>query len=57
MIVGAETGNQRGKVVPEKAWIDRLTEDLGDVPVMMKNSLVPIMGEENMRREWPEGLR
>ena len=57
VIVGAETGNQIGKIVPKKSWIDHLTENLGDVPVMMKNSLVPIVGEDNMRREWPEELR
>lgn len=26
------------------------------IPVFMKNSLVPIMGEDNMLREMPEGL-
>lgn len=56
VIVGAETGNQKGKVVPEKAWIDHLTENLGDVPILMKNSLIPVMGEENMIRNYPRGL-
>ena len=56
VIVGAESGNRAGKVVPQKEWIDHLTDNLR-APVMMKDSLIPIVGEENMRREWPEGLR
>ena len=58
-IIGAETGNHGGKVVPEKDWVRGITElaDRHAVPVFMKDSLVPIVGEENMRREFPEGLR
>ena len=58
VIVGAETGNRKGRITPEKAWIDNLAEQCSKygVPIFMKNSLVPIVGEENMRREFPEGL-
>lgn len=54
-IIGAETGNRKGKVVPQKEWIDHLCEsfDISGIRVFMKDSLVPIVGENNMRREFP----
>lgn len=57
VVCGAETGNRKGKVVPDKAWIESLMKNLPGVPILMKDSLVPIMGEENMRREFPDSLR
>lgn len=58
VIVGAETGNRKGRITPEKAWIDNLAEQCSkyEVPIFMKESLVPIVGEDNMRREFPKGL-
>lgn len=55
IIVGAETGNRKDKIVPSKTWIDNITEDCdySIIPVFMKDSLVPIIGEENMRRDFP----
>lgn len=55
IIVGAETGNRKDKIVPSKTWIDNITEDCdySIIPVFMKDSLIPIIGEENMRREFP----
>lgn len=53
VIIGAETGNRKEKVVPEKAWIDALSGEFRDIPVYMKPSLLSVMGEENMRREMP----
>lgn len=55
IIIGAETGNRKDKVVPEKAWIDNICESADEIgiPVFMKDSLIPIVGEENMRREFP----
>ena len=54
VIIGVETGNRKNKVVPEKAWIDNIVDDCdyNDIPVFMKDSLIPIVGEENMRREF-----
>ena len=54
-IIGAETGNRAGKVVPRREWIDSIVEqcDARGVPVFMKDSLIPIVGAENMRREFP----
>lgn len=59
VIVGAETGRRKNKVVPQKEWIDKLVDlcDRAGVPVFMKESLLPTMGEENMRRDFPEGLK
>ncbi len=55
VIIGAETGNRSGKIVPEKSWINYIVASCGarGVPVFMKDSLIPIVGEENMRREFP----
>ncbi len=55
VIIGAETGNRKGKVVPQKEWVDKICEaaDITHMAVFMKDSLIPIVGEENMRREFP----
>ncbi len=55
VIIGAETGNRKDKVIPQKEWIDNICEAaaITQIPVFMKDSLVPIVGEENMRRELP----
>ena len=59
VIVGAETGNRKDKVIPKKEWIDNLAKecDKYGVPIFMKDSLIPIVGKENMRREFPRGLK
>lgn len=56
-IIGAETGNRKGKSAVKKEWVEHIVEysDHHGIPVFMKDSLLPIMGEENMRREWPWG--
>ena len=48
VIVGAETGNRKGKVIPEKAWIDDIVKqaDKLKIRVFMKESLRKIMGED-----------
>ena len=55
IIIGAETGNRKDKVIPQKEWIDSICEAaaLTQISVFMKNSLIPIVGEENMRRKFP----
>lgn len=55
IIIGAETGNRKDKVIPEMLWIDNICESANEarIPVFMKDSLIPIVGEENMRREFP----
>lgn len=55
LIIGAETGNRKNKIVPQKEWVENICRvaDEAGLPVFMKDSLIPIVGEENMRREFP----
>lgn len=59
IIIGAETGRRKDKVIPEWDWIKEivLAADTVGVPVFMKDSLIPIVGEENMRRDFPAELK
>lgn len=54
-ILGAMTGPGGKRHQPKKEWVESLCEDASAlcVPVFMKDSLLPILGEENMRREFP----
>lgn len=47
-IFGAETGNRKEKVVPERSWVEEVVEAFKDrgKPVFMKDSLKPIWGED-----------
>jgi protein gp37 len=55
IIIGAMTGPGAKKHQPRREWIDDIVAaaDNAGVPMFMKNSLMPIVGEENMRRELP----
>lgn len=55
VIFGAETGNRAGKVTPKKEWIDNAVQHCRNMgaAVFMKDSLIPIVGADNMRREFP----
>ena len=59
IIIGAETGNRKDKVIPKKEWIDNIVEHCkkSGIPVFMKDSLISIMGKENMLREFPKELK
>lgn len=59
VIIGAETGNGKGKIVPKKEWIDSIVKQCENakIPVFMKDSLIPIIGEANMRRDFPKQLQ
>ena len=54
IIIGAETGNQRGKIVPQKSWVDEIADQAKSygIPVFMKSSLNEIMGDD-FRQEFP----
>lgn len=56
VIVGAETGNRRGKVIPKKGWIMELADECTKrgKPIFMKESLRGIMGDD-FRQEFPWG--
>lgn len=53
-IIGAETGNRKGKVVPRKEWIDEIAEKCKccRAPIFMKESLRELMGAD-FRQEFP----
>lgn len=54
IIVGAETGNRKDKVVPQKEWIMEIVNSSKreGVPVFMKESLRGLMGDD-FRQEFP----
>jgi protein gp37 len=57
VIVGAETGNRKDKVVPKKEWIVNISEECikAEVPIFMKESLRQLMGDDFIQ-EFPIGL-
>lgn len=59
IIIGAETGQSKDKVIPKAEWINKIVvkADSKKIPVFMKDSLIPIVGEENMRRDFPRQLQ
>ncbi len=54
-ILGAMTGPGSAKQQPKREWVEDIvtTADIAGIPVFMKDSLIPIMGKKNMRREFP----
>lgn len=48
VIIGAETGNRKNKVTPKREWIEQIAMECeySDIPIFMKNSLIPIWGEQ-----------
>lgn len=59
IIIGAQTGRRKDEIIPDAEWINKLVRqaDIAKIPVFMKDSLVPIVGEQGMRRDFPEQLR
>lgn len=58
VIVGAETGKRKDKVIPKRAWIERLLTECQkyNIPIFMKSSLAGIWGEP-LIQEFPQILR
>lgn len=58
VIVGAETGNRKDKVIPERDWIRTVAFDCYDesIPVFMKSSLTDIW-KGTLTQEFPKELR
>lgn len=56
VIVGAETGNRKDKISPEKEWINHITDGCAEfghgTPVFMKESIRGVMGAD-FRQEFP----
>ena len=60
IIIGAQTGRRKDKVVPSTEWIKKIVTSADSafgIPVFMKDSLIPIVGEKNMRRDFPKELQ
>lgn len=58
VIIGAETGSRKGKVIPSSDWIEEFVENCtkADMPVYMVDSLKEIVSEACMRKEFPTYL-
>ena len=54
IILGAESGNRKGKVTPRREWIDSIVQICSErsIPVFMKESLRGLMGDD-FRQEFP----
>lgn len=53
-IIGAETGNRKGKVATQREWVEHIVEysDKNHISVFMKESLRELMGSD-FRQEFP----
>lgn len=53
-IIGAETGNRKGKVIPQREWVENILEaaSITRMKVFMKESLRELMGND-FRQEFP----
>lgn len=58
VIVGAETGKRRYKVVPEKSWVQEIVFacNQGNVPVFLKNNLADVW-QEPLIQQYPWEVR
>jgi hypothetical protein len=56
VIVGAETGNRKDKIIPKRDWIKNIVNACSDynVPVFLKNNLAPIW-REPLIQQFPWG--
>jgi len=54
IIIGAETGNRRGKITPKEEWIQGIVDqaDIWNVSVFMKDNLKPYWPDK-LRQEFP----
>ena len=57
VIVGAETGNRKNKIIPERDWIESIFHDCQreDIPVFMKSSLTNVW-ERPLLQDFPKEL-
>ena len=59
VIVGAETGNRKGKITPQREWIEKIVNacSFRGVPVLLKDSkeLRAVWGDD-LIQEWPKEL-
>ena len=57
IIIGAETGNRKDKVIPKREWIENIVNHCRkrNIPVFMKSSLSDVWGK-NLIQEFPQEL-
>lgn len=55
IIIGAETGNRRGKIIPKEEWVKNIVEqaDEYEISIFMKDNLKPYWHGE-LRQEFPK---
>lgn len=58
VIIGAETGSRKDKIIPERSWIEEIVFECkaAGVPVFMKSNLQDVWNDK-LIQEYPEGLR
>lgn len=58
VIIGAETGRRKERVIPKREWIEQIVQDCyeNNIPVFMKSSLAEIWDEQLMQ-EFPNELK
>lgn len=58
VIIGAETGRRKDKVIPKREWVEEIVESCKkkSIPVFMKSSLAEIWGEP-LIQEFPKELQ
>lgn len=58
VIIGAETGNRKGRVIPDQEWIIEIVNYCkeNNIPLFMESSLKGIM-QNDFVQEFPEGLK
>lgn len=58
VIIGAESGKGSNRVVPKAEWVADIVAQCATagIPVFMKDSLLPIVGKNNMLRQWPQAM-
>jgi protein gp37 len=57
VIMGAETGPRKNKVLPERDWLEAVIKNCRatDTPVFLKNNLADIWGGP-LTQEWPNAI-
>ena len=57
VIVGAETGNRKGKITPQPEWVEKLVDKCAEYkkPIFMKNNLKQYYDGE-IKQEFPQGM-
>jgi len=61
VIIGAETGNRNGKIIPQYYWLNNILyyakTRMPQIPVFMKESMLKTAVEENVLREFPKSFK